>query len=130
MAPLAPARFSTTTDCPSVAPSLSATERATMSPVPPAAYATITWIVRVGYVWLQPCPPLLTTNPAVARPRASVRIHRIQNPPNFCRRIASRGFVIRCVSLNLSQCEDHQLQLRLGSFRNFTLLSLVFFVFR
>jgi hypothetical protein len=36
-APLAPSRFSTTTDWPSAAASLSAITRATMSPVPPAA---------------------------------------------------------------------------------------------
>jgi len=41
---------------------------------------------------------------------------------------AALSFV--CVYRSLSQCEDHQLQLRLGSFQNFTLLSLVFFVFR
>ena len=37
MAPLAPARFSTTTDCPSASDSLGATMRATTSPVPPGA---------------------------------------------------------------------------------------------
>jgi hypothetical protein len=37
MAPAAPARFSTTTDWPSAAASLSETARATRSPVPPGA---------------------------------------------------------------------------------------------
>jgi hypothetical protein len=37
IAPLAPARFSTTTVCPSAGPSLSAMMRATTSPVPPGA---------------------------------------------------------------------------------------------
>src|SRR5260221_5628342 len=51
MLPEAPARFSTTTFCPSRAPSAGASTRATVSTAPPGACGTMIRTARVGYGW-------------------------------------------------------------------------------
>src|SRR5262249_2840531 len=50
-------------------------DRATMSPVPPAAYATISWTGRFGYVWLHPGATTAIRSVATRAKAADTRIN-------------------------------------------------------